>query len=108
MAWLVLIGAGVMESVWAIALDKTQGFSQLGPSIVFFAALALSMGGLAFALKTLPIGTAYAVWVGIGAALTVIYSMATGEEPVNAIRIALIVGLIFCVMGLKFLGGEKA
>lgn len=108
MAWLVLIGAGVMESAWAIALDKAQGFSQIGPSIVFFIALALSMGGLAFALKTLPLGTAYAVWVGIGAALTVIYSMATGDEPVNALRIILIAGLIFCVIGLKFLSGDNA
>lgn len=108
LAWVILIGAGVMESVWAISLEKSEGFSHLVPTIVFIVALVLSMLGLAFALKTLPLGTAYAVWVGVGAALTVIYGMVTGSEPVSVLRIALIAGLVFCVMGLKLLGGESA
>ena len=81
MSWLVLIASGVMESVWAIALGKSEGFTHVGPTIVFVVALVLSMLGLSFAVKTLPTGTAYAVWVGIGAALTVIYGMVTGSEP---------------------------
>ena len=79
-SWLVLIASGVMESVWAIALGKSEGLSHVGPTIVFVVALVLSMLGLSFAVKTLPTGTAYAVWVGIGAALTVIYGMVTGQR----------------------------
>ena len=66
-----------MESVWAIALGKSEGFTHVGPTIVFIVALVLSMLGLSFAVKTLPTGTAYAVWVGIGTALTVIYGVIT-------------------------------
>ena len=71
------------------------------PSIVFGVALALSMLGLAFAMRELPVGTAYAVWVGIGAGLTVAYAMATGAEPVSVVRLLLILGLVGCVVGLK-------
>lgn len=106
MDWIVLIGSGVMEAVWAVALGKSDGFSHPGPTVVFAAALVLSMAGLAFATKTLPVGTAYAVWVGIGAALTVIYGMVTGSEPASLARIALIAGLVGCVVGLKLVGGE--
>lgn len=104
MAWLVLIASGAMESVWAIALDRSEGFTAPLPTIIFFAALALSMAGLSFALRTLPVGTAYAVWVGIGAALTVIYGMVTGSEPVSFARIALLTGLVGCIAGLKLIG----
>lgn len=93
MNWLVLIASGCMESVWAIALGKSEGFTHAGPTIVFVVALVLSMLGLSFAVKTLPTGTAYAVWVGIGAALTVIYGMATGSEPASLARILLIAAL---------------
>ena len=103
-AWMVLIGAGVMEAVWAISLERSQGFSHMVPTIVFAIALALSMIGLSFALKSLPLGTAYAVWVGIGAALTVIYGMVFGGDSVNFAKIALIVVLISCVVGLKLVG----
>ncbi len=101
MAWVVLVFSGVLEAVWATALGKAEGFTRLVPSIVFFAALALSMLGLSYAVKTLSTGTAYAVWVGIGATLTVAYGMATGTEPVSLARVLLIVGLISCVIGLK-------
>jgi len=97
-----------MESVWAIALGKSQGFSQLGPTIVFIGALILSMLGLSYAVKTLPTGTAYAVWVGIGATLTVVYGMITGAEPVSVARVLLICGLVGCIIGLKLLGGESS
>ena len=71
MAWVVLIVSGVLEAVWATALGRAEGFTRLAPSIVFLVALALSMVGLSYAVKTLPTGTSYAVWVGIGASLTV-------------------------------------
>lgn len=108
MAWLALICAGILESVWAVSLERSNGFSQLVPTIVFVAALALSMLGLSFALKTLPLGTCYAIWVGIGATLTVVYGMLTGEESMSAIKIALIAGLILCIIGLKATSGEAA
>ncbi|WP_165172107.1 multidrug efflux SMR transporter [Adlercreutzia sp. ZJ242] len=106
MDWIVLVGAGVMESVWAVSLDKSQGFTQMLPTVVFAIALVLSMLGLSFALKTLPVGTAYAVWVGIGAALTVVYGMVTGIEPVSIAKIALLAGLVACIIGLKLVGGD--
>jgi quaternary ammonium compound-resistance protein SugE len=101
MAWLVLVVSGVLEAVWAVALGKTEGFTRLVPSAVFLVAIAASMGGLAYAMRTIPIGTAYAVWVGIGAALTVAFTMASGEEPVSLVKVLLLVGLIGCVVGLK-------
>jgi quaternary ammonium compound-resistance protein SugE len=73
----------------------------LAPSLVFLAA-AGSMVGLGYAMRTLPIGTAYAVWVGIGAALTVAFGMVTGEESVSAARVLLLCGLVGCIIGLKF------
>ena len=103
MSWIVLVISGVLEAVWATALGKSEGFSRLAPSIVFFVALALSMGGLAFAMRDLPTGTAYAVWVGIGAVLTVVYAMATGTEPFTMLK-ALFLAMIVCgVVGLKVL-----
>lgn len=101
MAWLVLILSGVLEAVWAVALGRSEGFSRLVPSLVFLVGLALSMGGLAYALRTIPVGTGYAVWVGIGAALTVTYGMVTGAESVTALKVVLLAGLIGCVIGLK-------
>ncbi|GAA1900554.1 DMT family transporter [Lapillicoccus jejuensis] len=101
MSWLVLVVSGVLESVWAVALSRTQGFSRPVPTAIFATALVASMGGLAFALRSLPVGTAYAVWVGIGAGLTVTYGMVTGAETVSVLKVALIVGLVGCVVGLK-------
>ena len=102
MAWFILVVAGALEAVWAVALGKSEGFTRLTPSVVFLIAIAASMAGLAYAMRTLPIGTAYAVWVGIGAALTVAFGMMTGDESVNLVKVLLIVGLIGCVVGLKF------
>ncbi|WP_324276852.1 multidrug efflux SMR transporter [Blastococcus brunescens] len=101
MSWLVLVVSGVLEAVWATALGRSEGFSRLAPSIVFGIALVLSMAGLAYAMRELPVGTSYAVWVGIGASLTVVYAMVTGTEPVSLVKVLLIVGLIGCVVGLK-------
>ena len=101
MTWLVLVLSGVLEAVWATALGRSEGFSKIGPSIVFVVSLVASMGGLAYAMRTLPIGTSYAVWVGIGASLTVAYAMITGTEPFSLVKAALLVGLIGCIIGLK-------
>lgn len=101
MAWIVLIVSGMFEAVWAVALGKSEGFSKLVPSLVFGGALVVSMGGLAFAMKSLPIGTSYAVWVAVGAALTVTYSMVTGDENISILKVVLLLGLIGCVAGLK-------
>lgn len=103
MAWLVLVVSGVLEAVWATALGRSAGFSRLAPSVVFAVAIVASMAGLAYAMRTLPIGTAYAVWVGIGAALTVGYAMVTGTESASIVKVALILGIVGCVVGLKAL-----
>jgi quaternary ammonium compound-resistance protein SugE len=101
MSWLVLVLSGVFEAVWATALGKAQGFTRLVPSAVFLVAIIGSMAGLAYAMRTVPIGTAYAVWVGIGAALTVAYAMATGTESASALKIVFLVLIIGGVIGLK-------
>lgn len=101
MAWLVLVVSGVLEAVWATALGKSEGFTKLTPSIVFAVALIASMAGLAYAMRTLPTGTSYAVWVGIGATLTVIFGMITGTEAASLVKILLLLGIIICIVGLK-------
>jgi quaternary ammonium compound-resistance protein SugE len=102
-SWLVLVLSGVLEAVWATALGRSEGFSRLAPSAVFAVALVLSMVGLAYAMRELPVGTAYAVWVGIGAVLTVLIAMVSGEEPVSLVRLLLLAGIVGCVVGLKVL-----
>ncbi|KWX26271.1 ligand-binding protein SH3 [Mycolicibacterium wolinskyi] len=101
MAWLILVVSGVLEAVWATALSKTEGFTRLGPSVVFGVALILSMIGLAIAMRSLPPGTSYAVWVGIGAVLTVTYAMLTGGESASLIKVLLMLGVVGCIVGLK-------
>ena len=103
MSWFVLVLSGVLEAVWATALGRSEGFSRLVPSVVFAVALTLSMVGLGYAMRELPVGTAYAVWVGIGAVLTVVIAMVTGEEQVSAVRLLLLAGIVGCVVGLKVL-----
>ncbi|MGO3886886.1 MAG: DMT family transporter [Mycetocola sp.] len=99
--WSVLIASGMLEAVWAISLAQTKGFTRLRPTLVFLGALALSMAGLAFAMTGLPTGTAYAVWVGIGAVLTVVVSMLRKEEEVSPARVILLFVLVASVVGLK-------
>ena len=101
MAWIVLVLSGIFEAVWATALGRSEGFSRLGPSVVFGVALVVSMGGLAYAMRDLPVGTAYAVWVGIGASLTVAYAMLTGAEPVSVLRVLFLLMIVGGVVGLK-------
>ncbi|MDN5754854.1 MAG: DMT family transporter [Arthrobacter sp.] len=102
MAWFVLIVSGMFEAVWAIALGKSEGFSKLVPSLVFGGGLIVSMSGLAYAMKDIPTGTAYAVWVGIGASLTVIYGMAIDGESISWVKVLLLMLLVGCVVGLKY------
>ncbi len=102
MAWIVLVLSGALEAVWATALGRSDGLTRPVPTVVFGVAVLASMGGLGYAMRTLPVGTAYAVWVGIGAALTVIWAMAFGGEEASLVKVALIIGLIGCVIGLKF------
>jgi quaternary ammonium compound-resistance protein SugE len=101
MAWLILVASGVLEAVWATALSRSDGFTRGIPSVIFGVALVFSMAGLAIAMRSLPPGTSYAVWVGIGAALTILYAMLTGQEAVSAIKVALMAGIVGCVIGLK-------
>jgi quaternary ammonium compound-resistance protein SugE len=101
MSWVILVVSGVLEAVWATALGKSEGFTKLAPSVVFLVAIAASMAGLAYTMRDLPIGTAYAIWVGIGAVLTVVYAMATGEESVSLLKAAFLVLIIGSVFGLK-------
>jgi quaternary ammonium compound-resistance protein SugE len=103
MAWFVLVLSGVLEAVWATALDKSEGLSRPAPSVVFGVALVLSMGGLAYAMRDLPVGTSYAVWVGVGAVLTVAYAMITGAESTSVPKVFLLAGIIGCVVGLKLI-----
>ncbi|ART71711.1 ligand-binding protein SH3 [Mycobacterium dioxanotrophicus] len=101
MAWWILVVSGVLEAVWATALSKSAGFTRLVPSVIFIVALALSMGGLAIAMRTLPPGTSYAVWVGIGAVLTIAFAMLTGAESASVIKVLLMLGVVGCIIGLK-------
>jgi quaternary ammonium compound-resistance protein SugE len=102
-SWLVRVLSGVLEAVWATALGRSEGFSRVGPSLVFGVSLVLSMAGLAYALRDISVGTGYAVWVGIGVLLTVVYVMSTGEETVSVLKVVFLTAIICGVVGLKFL-----
>ncbi|MDT9595201.1 multidrug efflux SMR transporter [Nocardioides zeae] len=104
MAWTVLVVSGVLESVWATALGESDNFRRRTATAVFAVALVASMGGLAFAMSEIPVGTAYAVWVGIGAVLTVVISVARGRASLSPVTALLLVGLIGCIVGLKVVG----
>ena len=103
MAWIALVVSGVLETVWAAALAQSRGFARVVPSVVFGVALVLSMLGLAYALRTIPVGTGYAIWVGIGAAGTAAYGMVALGEPATAARLLCLVAIVGGVAGLKFL-----
>lgn len=104
MAWLVLILSGVLEAVWATALGASNGFKRKLPTFIFVSSMAISMAGLAYAMTELPTGTSYAVWVGIGAALTAGLAVLRKQERLSLPRAALLTALIGCVVGLKVVG----
>ena len=103
MPWIVLFLSAGLEAVWATALGASEGFSRVVPTMVFGVALVASMGSLAYAARHIPISTAYAVWAGTGAALTVTYAMLTGQEAVTVLRVLFLVGIVGSVVGLKLL-----
>ena len=98
----------MLEAVWATALGLSDGFSRPLPTLVFAVTATLSMVGLGMAVKRIPLGTAYAVWVGIGAALTVGWAMATGVEPFSVLKVLFIAGIVGCAAGLKLLPAGRA
>jgi quaternary ammonium compound-resistance protein SugE len=101
MAWLLLLIAGLLEVGWAVGLKYTEGFTRLVPSVLTLVSMAASVGMLGLALKTLPIGTAYAVWTGIGAVGTAILGIALFGDPAGIARIACIGLIIAGIVGLK-------
>ncbi len=103
MAWVVLFVAGLFEIAWAVGLKYAEGFTRLWPSVFVAASLALSMGLLGLALRTLPLGTAYAVWTGIGTVGTAVLGVALFREPATAARLACIGLIVAGIVGLKAL-----
>jgi quaternary ammonium compound-resistance protein SugE len=107
MYWIVLLASAVMEAVWATALGLSNGLSEPLPTAVFFAAMALSMAGLGYAMRGVPVGTAYAVWTGIGAVLTVAAGVLSGSEQAGPLKILFLAGIVACVAGLKIAEGRS-
>jgi quaternary ammonium compound-resistance protein SugE len=101
MAWILLIVAGLFEIAWAIGMKYTDGFTRPLPTAATVAAMVISVWLLGIAMKTLPVGTAYSVWVGVGAAGTVILGIILFKEPANALRLASIALVIAGIVGLK-------
>ena len=101
MAWIILFVAGLLETGWAIGLKYTQGFTRLWPTVWTAASMVLSLGLLGVALKTLPVGTAYAVWTGIGTVGTAILGIVLFGEPATALRLACIGLIVSGIIGLR-------
>ncbi|MBE4718133.1 multidrug efflux SMR transporter [Pseudarthrobacter sp. AB1] len=104
MSWLILILSGSMEAVWAAALHRTfqsSGRRRVPPALLFLVSAVASMGGLALAMQSIPTGTAYAVWVGVGVVLTSAYAIITKTERPTTARLLLLTGIAACVVGLK-------
>jgi len=101
MAWIWLALAGVLEIIWAVGLKYTEGFTRLLPSVVTGAAMVVSLYFLALAIRTIPIGTAYAVWTGIGAVGVAILGMILFDEPTDLLRVASILVIVAGIAGLK-------
>jgi quaternary ammonium compound-resistance protein SugE len=101
MSWLVLVLAGLFEIGWAIGLKYTDGFTKLWPTLGTVASMAISLGLLGIAMKSLPVGTAYAVWVGVGAVGTAILGMVLLGEPANAGRMLSLALIVAGIIGLK-------
>jgi len=106
MAWAILIVAGIFEVGWAIGLKYTEGFTRLIPSALTIASMAVSLGLLGLALKTLPLGTAYAVWTGIGTIGTALLGIALFGESASALRLASIGLIVAGIVGLKLVSPE--
>lgn len=107
MAWVVLVISGALEAVWATAMSQSEGFTKLQPTLLFIVGLILSMGGLAYALKYIPVGTGYAAWVGVGAVTTAVWAMTRGNEPVTTMKILFLAGIIVCIVGLQLVSSQE-
>lgn len=103
MAWIYLFAAGLLEIAWAVGLKYTQGFTKLGPSVLTLVSMAGSVGLLGLALRHLPLGTAYAIWTGIGTVGTAIAGMILLGEPAGALRLMCIALIVAGILGLKLL-----
>ncbi|MBO1268886.1 DMT family transporter [Arthrobacter cavernae] len=101
MSWAILIFSGALEAVWAAALHRSKGFRRPVPVLVFLVSVIASTAGLAIAMQSIPTGTAYAVWVGVGVVLTSAYAIITKVERPTAARLLLLCGIAACVVGLK-------
>jgi len=101
MTWIILILAGLLEVTWAVGLKYTEGFTRLMPTVLTLAAMAGSVGLLGLALRTLPLGTAYAIWTGIGTVGTVIFGIIVLDEPASAVRLGCIAMIVAGILGLK-------
>ena len=101
MSWLVLVLAGLFEIGWAIGLKYTDGFTKPWPTVATVASMAISLGLLGIAMKSLPVGTAYAIWVGVGAVGTVILGIVLLNEPVSTLRVVSIGLIVAGLIGLK-------
>jgi quaternary ammonium compound-resistance protein SugE len=102
MAWIVIVISGVLETVWAVALDRSAGFSRPVPTVVFAVGLVMSMAGLGYALRSIPVGTGYAIWVGVGAVGTALVGMIALGESTSLPRLLCLLLVISGVVGLKF------
>jgi quaternary ammonium compound-resistance protein SugE len=100
-AWVVLLISAVFEAVWATALGASNGFQKLAPTIVFLIFVVISSWGLAHAARFIPIGTAYAIWTGVGAALTVLWATLNGNETMTLAKAVCLTGIIGAAIGLK-------
>lgn len=103
MAWVVLVVSGLFETAWAIALSASQGFTRLWPSVIFAVTMVVSMAGLAYALRTIPVGTGYAVWVAVGASGTALVGMFFLGEGFSVPKALCLLLIIAGVIGLKVL-----
>lgn len=104
MSWIVLILSGMFEAGWAITLPQTQMFTRLWPSVIFFVSMILSVGGLAIAMKHLPVGPAYAVWAGVGAVTTAVIGMLWLGEHISVVKVVSIALIITGIVGLSLAG----
>ena len=107
MAWLFLIIAGIFEVVWAIGLKYTEGFTKMLPTLITLLGMAISFYFLSMAVKTLPIGTAYAIWTGIGAAGAVILGIVLFGEPKSMLRLMFVAFILIGIIGLKATSGSN-
>ncbi len=108
MAWIVLILSGMLEAGWALSLKASDGFSRLWPSVAFVVFAVLSLGGLSWSLRSLPVGVAYGVWVGIGAAVTAVLAVVLFGETMSVLKIVSLVLIVAGVVGLNLSSGAHA